>query len=321
MQQNNETKPLWSQEELDEKSIWKFQHPHDAKERRKIRKAIADEIEEMLESEGFVRCRTTFLRARGRDLLQYVSVRCFGTWGQPEIDVEIIPFYDWYGEIKRSMNEVVSDEGVEGLTLESMLGICVHPVDNSYLAHKENYLAEIEREKQLLRRVVEFLNGMDNLKKYDEWCIEESRKSGVKMEEDACSRIPYFLISKQYDKARASVAAYLESENQRFQKIQKDYACSFEQMRELLPDSFKMYKEQEALIAAIDQGEEGKIIKQLNQWKAEAYQAIEKKSKTFCKKYPKNNETKPLNEAIMCDLRRKKGNMRAENETDDYEFL
>ena len=34
-----------------------------------------------------------------------------------------------------------------------------------------------------------------------------------------------------------------------------------------------------------------------------------------------NNETKPLNEAIMCDLRRKNGNMRAENETDDYEFL
>ena len=73
MQQNNETKPLWSQEELDEKSIWKFQHPHDAKERRKIRKAIADEIEEMLESEGFVRCRTTFY-VRGAEICCNMSV-------------------------------------------------------------------------------------------------------------------------------------------------------------------------------------------------------------------------------------------------------
>ena len=28
------------------------------------------------------------------------------------------------------------------------------------------------------------------------------------------------------------------------------------------------------------------VVKTLNQWKIEAYYAIEKKSKTFCRKYP-----------------------------------
>ena len=66
----------WSEQELDEKSVWAFQHPHNAKERRKIRNDIADEIEEILVNEGFVRCRTTFFRAKGDDLLQLISVRC-----------------------------------------------------------------------------------------------------------------------------------------------------------------------------------------------------------------------------------------------------
>ena len=73
----------WSEQELDEKAVWAFQHPHNAKERRKIRNDIADEIEEILVNEGFVRCRTTFFRAKGDDLLQYISVRCYGMWGQP----------------------------------------------------------------------------------------------------------------------------------------------------------------------------------------------------------------------------------------------
>lgn len=59
---------MWSKQELDEKSRWAFGHPPDAKERRRIRTDIADEIEEMLAKEEFVRCRTTFLRARGGDL-------------------------------------------------------------------------------------------------------------------------------------------------------------------------------------------------------------------------------------------------------------
>ena len=79
----SETNRMWSEQELDEKAVWAFQHPHNAKERRKIRNDIADEIEEILVNEGFVRCRTTFFRAKGDDLLQLISVRCFGTWVQP----------------------------------------------------------------------------------------------------------------------------------------------------------------------------------------------------------------------------------------------
>ena len=44
----SETNRKWSEQELDEKAVWAFQHPHNAKERRKIRNDIADEIEEIL---------------------------------------------------------------------------------------------------------------------------------------------------------------------------------------------------------------------------------------------------------------------------------
>lgn len=48
MNAENKEKSMWSMQELDEKSRWAFEHPHDAKERRKIRTDIADEIEECL---------------------------------------------------------------------------------------------------------------------------------------------------------------------------------------------------------------------------------------------------------------------------------
>ena len=98
----------WSEQELDEKAVWAFQHPHNAKERRKIRNDIADEIEEILVNEGFVRCRTTFFRAKGDDLLQLISVRCFGTWGQPEIDVELETSLDKGTQRKTTENELPS---------------------------------------------------------------------------------------------------------------------------------------------------------------------------------------------------------------------
>ena len=50
----SETNRIWSEQELNEKSAWAFQHPHNEKERRKIRIDIADEIEEILANEGFV---------------------------------------------------------------------------------------------------------------------------------------------------------------------------------------------------------------------------------------------------------------------------
>lgn len=52
MNMENKEKFMWSKQELDEKSRWAFEHPHDAKERRRIRTDIADEIEEMLAKEG-----------------------------------------------------------------------------------------------------------------------------------------------------------------------------------------------------------------------------------------------------------------------------
>ena len=49
---------------------------------------------------------------------------------------------------------------------------------------------------------------------------------------------------------------------------------------------FKTYKEFGELISAINEKNDDQIEKILNQWKTEAYHAIEKRSKTFCKKYP-----------------------------------
>lgn len=275
----------WSEQELDEKAVWAFQHPHNAKERRKIRNDIADEIEEILVNEGFVRCRTTFFRAKGDDLLQLISVRCFGTWGQPEIDVELEPLYNVFDFVRRTMNEMVTDEGVEGKSIETLQNIHIHPIYNSYLAHKDDYMSEMKKEKELLGQVIKALNEIDDLKKYDAWFGKI-----VEIIDDVhdvhLARLPYLLIYREYEKAVRMMNEYRLEEEHAYQKIQAEYSCGFEKIEEMLPVRFKTYQEFGELIHAIHEKNDDQIEKILNQWKTEAYQAIEKRSKTFCKKYP-----------------------------------
>ena len=275
----------WSEQELDEKSVWEFQHPHNAKERRKIRNDIADEIEEILVNEGFVRCRTTFFRANGDDLLQYISVRCYGMWGQPEIDVELGPLYNVFDFVRRTMNEMVTDEGVEGESIETLQNIHIHPIYNSYLAHKDDYMSEMKKEKELLGQVIKALNEIDDLKKYDAWFGKI-----VEIIDDVhdvhLARLPYLLIYREYEKAVRMMNEYRLEEEHAYQKIQAEYSCGFEKIEEMLPVRFKTYQEFGELIHAIHEKNDDQIEKILNQWKTEAYHAIEKRSKTFCKKYP-----------------------------------
>ena len=283
MNMENQEESMWSMQELDEKSRWAFEHPHDAKERRKIRTDIADEIEEMLAEEGFVRCRTTFLRARGVDLLQYVSVRCFGTWGQPEIDVDMMPLYNVFDYVGRMMNAVITDEGAEGESLETLQGIRVHPIYNSYLAHKDDYLSEMGREKELLKSVMESINRIDDLEMYDRW-FEKT----VAKEENSnhLVRLPYLLVHKKYENANFIMTRYVSDEENAYQKIQTEYNCGFEKVEDMMPVRTKTYKEFKKLICAMNDKNDEEVVKTLNQWKIEAYHAIEKKSKTFCRKYP-----------------------------------
>ena len=283
MNAENQKEFMWSKQELDEKSRWAFEHPHDAKERRKIRTDIADEIEEMLAEEGFVRCRTTFLRARGGDLLQYVSVRCFGTWGQPEIDVDMMPLYNVFDYAGRMMNAVITDEGAEGASLETLQGICVHPIYNSYLAHKDDYLSEMGREKELLKSVMENINKIDDLETYDRWF-----EKNVAKEENSnhLVRLPCLLVHKKYENANFIMTRYVSDDEDAYQKIQTEYNCGFEKVEDMMPVRTKTYKEFKKLICAMNDKNDEEVVKTLNQWKIEAYHAIEKKSKTFCRKYP-----------------------------------
>ena len=283
MNTENQKESMWSMQELDEKSRWAFEHPHDAKERRRIRTDIADEIEEMLAEEGFVRCRTTFLRARGVDLLQYVSVRCFGTWGQPEIDVDMMPLYNVFDYAGRMMNAVITDEGAEGESLETLQGIHVHPIYNSYLAHKDDYLSEMGREKELLKSVMGSINRIDDLEAYDIWFEKTIAK-----EENSnhLVRLPYLLVHKKYENANFIMTRYVSDEEDAYQKIQTEYNCGFEKVEDMMPVRTKTYKEFKKLRCAMNDENDEEVVKTLNQWKIEAYHAIEKKSKTFCRKYP-----------------------------------
>ena len=275
----------WSEQELDEKSVWAFQHPHNAKERRKIRNDIADEIEEILENEGFVRCRTTFFRANGDDLLQYISVRCYGMWGQPEIDVELEPLYNVFDFVRRTMNGMITDEGVEGKSIETLQNIHIHPIYNSYLAHKDDYMSGMKKEKEILSKVIRNLNEIDNLKKYEAWF---GKIVGIidDVHDVHLARLPYLLIYREYEKAVRMMNEYRLEEEHAYQKIQAEYSCGFEKIEEMLPGRFKTYQEFGELIHAIHEKNDDQIEKILNQWKTEAYHAIEKRSKTFCKKYP-----------------------------------
>ena len=278
----SETNRIWSEQELNEKSAWAFQHPHNEKERRKIRIDIADEIEEILANEGFVRCRTTFFRAKGDDLLQLISVRCFGTWGQPEIDVELEPLYNVFDFVRRTMNEMVTDEGIEGESIETLQNIHIHPVYNSYLAHKDDYMSEMKKEKEILSKVIRNLNEIDNLKKYDAWF----EKNVERIDGEYLVRLPYLLVYREYEKACKIMTQYRLEEEHAYEKIQKEYKCEFDRIKEMLPVRFKTYKEFGKLISAINEKNDDKIMEILNQWKTESYNAIEKRSKMFIRKYP-----------------------------------
>ena len=79
---------------------------------------------------------------------------------------------------------------------------------------------------------------------------------------------------------------YIHEGEHAYEKIQIEYKCEFDKIKEMLPMRFKTYKEFGELISAINEKNDDQIEKILNQWKTEAYHAIEKRSKTFCKKYP-----------------------------------
>ena len=278
----SETNRIWSEQELNEKPAWAFQHPHNEKERRKIRIDIADEIEEILANEGFVRCRTTFFRANGDNLLQYISVRCYGMYGQPEIDVELEPLYNVFDFVRHTMNEMVTDEGIEGESIETLQNIHIHPVYNSYLAHKDDYMSEMKKEKEILSKVIRNLNEIDNLKKYDAWF----EKNVERIDGEYLVRLPYLLVYREYEKACKIMTQYRLEEEHAYEKIQKEYKCEFDRIKEMLPVRFKTYKEFGKLISAINEKNDDKIMEILNQWKTESYNAIEKRSKMFIRKYP-----------------------------------
>ena len=94
------------------------------------------------------------------------------------------------------------------------------------------------------------------------------------------------LIYREYEKACKIMTRYRLGEEHAYEKIQIKYKCEFDKIKEMLPMRFKTYKEFGELIHAIHEKNDDQIEKILNQWKTEAYHAIEKRSKTFCKKYP-----------------------------------
>lgn len=177
---------------------------------------------------------------------------------------------------------MVTDEGVEGKSIETLQNIHIHPIYNSYLAHKDDYMSEMKREKEILSKVIRNLNEIDNLKKYDAW-FEKNVEiiDGVYL-----VRLPYLLIYREYEKACKIMTQYRLEEEHAYEKIQIEYKCEFDKIKEMLPMRFKTYKEFGELIHAIHEKNDDQIEKILNQWKTEAYHAIEKRSKTFCKKYP-----------------------------------
>ena len=203
-------------------------------------------------------------------------------YGQPEIDVELEPLYNVFDFVRRTMNEMVTDEGIEGESIETLQNIHIHPVYNSYLAHKDDYMSEMKKEKEILSKVIRNLNEIDNLKKYDAWF----EKNVERIDGEYLVRLPYLLVYREYEKACKIMTQYRLEEEHAYEKIQKEYKCEFDRIKEMLPVRFKTYKEFGKLISAINEKNDDKIMEILNQWKTESYNAIEKRSKMFIRKYP-----------------------------------
>ena len=143
-------------------------------------------------------------------------------------------------------------------------------------------MSEMKREKEILSKVIRNLNEIDNLKKYDAWFGKN-----VEIIDDVhLVRLPYLLIYREYEKAVRMMNEYRIEEEHAYEKIQIKYKCEFDKIKEMLPIRFKTYKEFGELISAINEKNDDKIMGILNQWKTESYNAIEKRSKMFIRKYP-----------------------------------
>lgn len=134
-----------------------------------------------------------------------------------------------------------------------------------------------------MKSVMGSINRIDDLETYDIWFEKTIAK-----EENSnhLVRLPYLLVHKKYENANFIMTRYVSDEENAYQKIQTEYNCGFEKVEDMMPVRTKTYKEFKKLICAMNDKNDEEVVKTLNQWKVEAYHAIEKKSKTFCRKYP-----------------------------------
>lgn len=270
----------WNELSLDDKLRWLYTHPRNEKERRDIRNLIAAEITPLLIPEGFVKCCTTFLRRYGADLLQCLSINYRGTVGLPMISLSIFHLYDVIPHWDISFIGIRTNPGIEGQSIETISGIRVDPFENSYLGFRENFDEAIAIEKELLvERILPLLNGMKTTKDYSQYVFGSKEISGP-------SGISVLLHMKDYVEARKLAVAYATVCQNHLKESAHEYGIPIKEVRQLIPWLSKHQTICQDIIQAIDKGDETYIEMLMNDSQSAAYDALQKYSKAFAKKYP-----------------------------------
>lgn len=270
----------WDKLTLEDKQRWQFTHPRDEKERRAIRNMIAAEIAPLLLPEGFVKCCTTFLRRYGPDLLQCLSINYRGSVGIPVISLTNYKLFNFMTSWESSFVGIKTNPGIEGTSIETLLGIKVDPFENSYLGFRENYAEAIAIEKKLLaEQILPMLNGMRTIDDYIQHLYGDNEIRWL----DGISIAVY---KKDYRKAQELALQRIDYIQRSAEEYALECGAAIEEAQRLTPWMSQNQAICQQVVQAIEHGDTACLEKLMNDSQSAAYAALQKYTKTFAKKYP-----------------------------------
>lgn len=216
----------------------------------------------------------------GPDLLQCLSINYRGSVGIPVISLTNYKLFNFMTSWESSFVGIKTNPGIEGTSIETLLGIKVDPFENSYLGFRENYAEAIAIEKKLLaEQILPMLNGMRTIDDYIQHLYGDNEIRWL----DGISIAVY---KKDYRKAQELALQRIDYIQRSAEEYALECGAAIEEAQRLTPWMSQNQAICQQVVQAIEHGDTACLEKLMNDSQSAAYAALQKYTKTFAKKYP-----------------------------------
>lgn len=248
-------------------------------------RAITKELEGLLSTHGFVKCRTTYLRRHGDGLLQYIAVASDRCFYQPCIYANVTPLYQCPVSITaRWLSELRCVSGLGGTPIEQIARIPADIAPDSPFPFSSDFAAAIVAVRDVLQSCI--LPTLENIRQPED--VLRFRK----IDPTAIPSFPHaalFLRMREYVLVSSCLTRELADLEQHGATVQRlfeegaissaalEYHRRFDEERRLFC---------QRMLTAIQRNDEDSILAELNAAMHAAYQELAKYTKAFVKKSP-----------------------------------